>query len=320
MSIVGIFLSAAGAVILLLAAFEGIARASGARFLSTVILGADNRTSTSKTFIFMWTLLVAWALASLLIAGELVPHHACVPPTDVSNAAHRCKQLGDEVGLLQVGWVHFLHAGLAGSYLVLLGIPAAAGVAAAGITTSKVNGPGYKAPKPKGSQGGVFVRIREIFSADDGTTDIGDFQYVIFNLITAVYFVTQFVNPDGSGLPTIPNTLLGLTSVSAGLYVGKKAVGQAQPTVTGVFPQPIHDSDRFTVIGTGLAVDPASPTQVQPRITIDGMAATNVVMENGNLVATAPPSVSAGGNPIARHLEVLNPYGGITSDFQVQCQ
>jgi len=29
----------------------------------------------------------------------------------------------------------------------------------------------------------------------DGTTDIGDFQYVIFNLVTAVYFVAEFVRP-----------------------------------------------------------------------------------------------------------------------------
>ena len=81
-----------------------------------------------------------------------------------------------------------------------------------------------------------FGRIAEIFSADDGTTDIGDFQYLIFNLVTAVYFVAQFLNPDGTGLPTIPDTLLGLTSVSAGLYVGKKAVTSSQPVGDGGVP------------------------------------------------------------------------------------
>jgi hypothetical protein len=92
-------------------------------FLATVILGKDGRTSTSKTFILMWTLLVAWALIALLIAGEFVSTHACVPPSDIANAAQKCRAAADEVGLLQVGWLHFLHAGLSGSYLVLLGVP-----------------------------------------------------------------------------------------------------------------------------------------------------------------------------------------------------
>lgn len=312
MSAVAIYLVAAAAIVVLLGLVELVARAAHARFFSTVILGSDNRTSTSKTFIFLWTLLVAWALVALLIAGELIAKRPCV-------AAHRCTALKDQVGLLQVGWLHFLHAGLSGSYLILLGVPAAAGIAAAGITQAQVNGPGFKAPKPSGGKANPFARITEIFSADDGTTDIGDFQYLIFNVITAVYFVAQFVSPDGTGLPTIPDTLLGLTSVSAGLYVGKKAVTRTQPTVSGVFPMPLHDGQSFTVIGTGLGQDPASPTDVKPQITIDGMPAMDVVLDGDNLSAKAPPNISAGGSPVVRQLQVLNPYGGMTANFQVQC-
>jgi hypothetical protein len=318
-SLAGIAAIAAGSIVVPLIVLAVIAWAAHVPFFSTVILGEDGRTSTSKTFIFMWTLLVGWALIALLIAGEFLHIHHCVPPTDIANAAQKCKAAGDEVGLLQVGWLHFLHAGLSGSYLVLLGIPAAAGVAAKGITQHQVNGPGFKAPKPK-SGFNPFARITEIFSADDGTTDIGDLQYVIFNLVTAVYFVSQFLNPDGSGLPTIPDTLLGLTSVSAGLYVGKKAVTQTQPSVTGVFPQPLHDGQSFTVIGTGLTPDPASPTKVEPQITIDGVPATNVVTAGMNLSAKAPPNLESGGTPTVRQLQVLNPYGGMTSNFSVQCQ
>lgn len=318
MSLATIALIAALAVLVVLVLVELIARAVGARFFSTVILGQDGRTSTSKTFILMWTLLVGWALIALLIAGEFVPTHACVPPTDIANAAYGCKTHGDEVGLLQVGWLHFLHAGLSGSYLVLLGVPAAAGVAAKGITQSQANGTGFKTPKT-GDGSAPFARVAEIFSADDGTTDIGDFQYLIFNLVTAVYFVSQFLNPDGSGLPTIPDTLLGVTSVSAGLYVGKKAVTRSQPSVTGVFPLPLHDGQTFTVIGTGLTVDPASPTHAEPQITIDGVPATAVRAAGTNLSAKAPPNLGPGGSPITRQLRVLNPYGGITPDFPVQC-
>jgi hypothetical protein len=318
-SLTGIFLIAAGVIVVLLVVVELMARVVHARFFSTVILGSDQRTSTSKTFIFMWTLLVTWGLIGLLIGGEIIHRHACVPPTDVANAASACKALHDQLGVFQVGWLHFLHTGLSGGYLILLGVPAAAGLAAAGITQSQVNGPGYKTTKPKPGRPNPFARITEIFSADDGTTDLGDFQYLIFNLITAVYFVAQFVKPDGTGLPVIPDTLLGLTSVSAGLYVGKKAVTRNQPAITGVFPLPLHDSQTFTVLGGGLTPDPGAQTSIQPRVTVDGMEATNVRVEGDSLVATAPAAVSAGGTPTVRQLQVLNPYGGMTANFSVPC-
>lgn len=321
MNLAGIAVIAAAAILVLLGIVAGIAHLAGGSFFATVILGQDGRTSTSKAFILLWTLLVGWALIALLIAGELVPAHACVPASDITGAAKACMARGDEVGLLQVGWLHFLHTGLAGSYLVLLGVPAAAGVAAKGITQAQVNSPsGFKTSKLQQKGFHPFHRLAEIFSADDGTTDIGDFQYLIFNLITAVYFVAQFLNPNGSGLPTMPETLLGLTSVSAGLYVGKKAVSRAQPTVTGVFPLPLHDSTQFTVIGTGLAPQAGAQGDTEPQITIDGVPATLLQMTDaGNLIAKAPPDLGTGGSPVVRQLQVLNPYGGISPSFQVQC-
>ena len=319
MTIALIAIIAFAALLLFLVIVELITWAGKVHFFSSVILGEDGRTSTSKTFIFMWTLLVTWALAALLIAGEFVHRHGCVPSSYTANAAQMCMRSHDDVGLLQVGWLQFLHAGLSGSYLILLGVPAAAGVAAKDITQRDVNGSGFKA-KITRKRFDPFARLAEIFSADDGSTDIADFQYLIFNLITGVYFVTQFLKPTGSGLPTIPDTLLGLTGVSASLYVGKKAVTQTQPTVTGVFPQPLHDGQTFTVVGTSLTVDPASPSDVPPQITIGGVPATAVVATpNGELVANAPQSISSGGQPVIRQLQVKNPYGGITTNFDVQC-
>jgi hypothetical protein len=327
---------AGGGIVVLLAVFEGLARWVGGSFMGSVVLGADGRTSTSKTFVFLWTLLVAWALIALLIAGQFLGTRGCVIHPHPLQA---CKK--EQLALLQLGWHHFLKSPLSGSYLVLLGIPGVAAITAKGITQASVNGGGFKKPKPKpdparasapksqdSAPGAAskspagpqpVARVTEIFSADDGTTDIGDFQYVIFNLITAVYFVTQFLHPDGTGLPTIPNTLLGLTGVSASVYLGKKAVTDTQPTVTGVFPLPLHDGQRFTVIGTGLTQDPGSPTDADPQITIDGLSAEIIDASGDNLRAKAPPNISVGGAPIVRKLRVLNPYGGITADFDVQC-
>jgi len=313
-----IFAVAGGSVLVLLFVVQLISLVGPRSFLSTVILGADGRTSTSKTFILMWTLLVGWALVALLIAGELIHQHACVEPEHLKAAAEACKHAKDEVGLLQVGWLQFLHGGLSGSYLILLGVPAAAGVAAKGITQSQANGTGFKAPNTKAGRD-PFARVAEIFSADDGTTDIGDFQYMIFNLIAAVYFVVQFVQPTADGLPPMPDTLLGLTSVSAGLYVGKKAVSRSQPAVTGVFPQPIRAHERFTILGEGLTGEPTAPPDALPQVTIDGAPALDVHVADGKITAMLPPGF-AGAPPTVRHLVVMNPYGGITASFDVQCQ
>ena len=142
MTLTGIVLIAAGIVVLLLSVVETIVQLGGGHFIATVVLGDDGRTSTSKTFIFLWTLLVGWALVALLIAGETVPGHHCVPAHFIVTACS-----ADAVGRLQQGWSRFLHAGLDGSYLILLGLPAAAGVAAKQITQTQVNGAGFKKPR-----------------------------------------------------------------------------------------------------------------------------------------------------------------------------
>ncbi len=306
---------------LVLVVVQVISLAAPKSFLTSVILGEDMRTSTSKTFILLWTLLVAWALIALLIAGEFVPTHPCMATGPVVLGVTPCRP--DDVRLLQLGWTHFLQSGLTGSYLVLLGVPAAAGVAAKGITQSQAQSPTAVKTVKQSTKTGWFSRllsrIAEIFSSDDGSTDIADFQYLIFNMITAAYFVSRFLRPDVNGLPTIPDTLLGLTSVSAALYVGKKAVTRSQPTVSGVFPSILQDGLPFTVVGTGLTRDPDAPTKALASITIDGMPASAVREVNGNLVANAPHNLAVGGGAVTRQLQVLSPYGGITANFPVQC-
>ena len=101
-------------------------------------------------------------------------------------------------------------------------------MAAKAITQSQVASSDItKTPATSPQDTTIVARMSQVFSADDGTTDIGDFQYVVFNLVTAAYFVAHFIREPASGLPVIPDTLLGLTSVSAALYVAKKAVDRA---------------------------------------------------------------------------------------------
>lgn len=256
------------------AAPEGL-RARPLVFFSTVILGKDNRTSTSKTFVFLWTLLIGWVIITLVSAGEILHAHT-----------------GDKVAELQTGWTHFVSTGLVGSYLVLLGIPGSAAVAAKVITQAQNNDPqqSSKTTATADSDTTLPARVTQIFSADDGTTDIGDLQYVIFNIVTAIYFVAHFIHDPSKGLPPIPDTLLGLTGVSGALYVAKKAATSQTPSISAVFPSVLRPEAPFQIAGTALTPLPgAMPGLPAPQVSVNGWPCDEVqVLGEDSISATVP--------------------------------
>ena len=270
-------------------------------FFSTVILGKDNRTSTSKTFVFLWTLLIGWAIITLVIAGEVLHAHS-----------------GDKLADLQTGWTHFVSTGLVGSYLVLLGIPASAAVAAKVITQGQNDDPqqSSKTTATADSDTTLSARVTQIFSADDGTTDIGDLQYVIFNIVTAIYFVAHFIHDPTKGLPPIPDTLLGLTGVSGALYVAKKAATTQTPSISAVFPSVLRPKARFQITGTALTPLPgAMPGLPDPQVTVNGWPCTDVeVLGEDSIRATVPPEAlpDATKAPIHGKVEVQTSYNVTT--------
>ena len=64
---------------------------------------------------------------------------------------------------------------------------------------------------------------------DQGSVDLGDFQYAVFTLFTLVYFVWAFVADPGAGLPAVPGTLLILMGVSQVAYITKKTLSPPAP-------------------------------------------------------------------------------------------
>jgi hypothetical protein len=328
-----------GAVVVFIALAEAFARMAHASLVGSIVIGKDNRTSTSKVFVLMWTFLVAWSLASLFFAGEVASQRPCTealnPTTgqnDLVKAAAQCEQVTggrDRVGLLQIGWANFIASGLDGGYLILLGIPAGAAVAAKAITQSQVDsGSSAKTSAPQDDQT-VATRVAQIFSSDDGSTDLADFQYMFFNLLAAAYFVAQVLKVTAGGLPHIPDTLLGLTSVSAALYVGNKAANRSKPTILSVFPGILTAGQGFTITGTDLTSDPSVPPAKQPpglispQVTINGTPALNATADPvvaDRLTATVPNGLIAAGvaTPIPGTVEVLSAYGFKTDGYQVQ--
>lgn len=64
----------------------------------------------------------------------------------------------------------------------------------------------------------------DLVQNDSGNADLGDLQYVLFNVVALIFFYGEIFRAPQRGVPTIPDVLLGLTSVSAVGFVGKKVL------------------------------------------------------------------------------------------------
>lgn len=211
-----------------------------------LVVGKDGRWSTSKFQATAWTFVVVFALFSLFFAYLIV-------------------QVGDFVGW---AWLErlqdplgnsldaVLDEGLDATYLVLLGLPLGTAVASKAITVSKItNGTEVKAPKDPTESTGA---LQELVGDDNGETDLGDFQYLLFNLLALALFLVQFISNPSEGLPSLPDTLIALTGVSAAAYVAKKGIYKEPPILLGVFPPSGKPGDRIEIYGQKLVAPPTT--------------------------------------------------------------
>jgi hypothetical protein len=137
-------------------------------------VGKDGRSSTSKLPVLLWTYALLWALLSLVIA----------------------MWLGDDAG-----WkAQSDDKGLQSEYLILLGGPFAAAVAAKAITTAKVEDGKLPKADPDEAPGSV-EGFKQVFSDDAGDGDLVDTQYFLFNLVALAYLVGSFYADVDLGSP-----------------------------------------------------------------------------------------------------------------------
>lgn len=229
----------------------------------SLLFGADNRLSTSKTIAAAWTAVVLYILVVLLLAW----------PSDWDKAL----------------------ANLSPTYLLLLGGPYASLVLSKGIVTAKTNGGSLQ----KTSGDGV-PRISDLVSDDDGQTDLFDVQYVLFNVSAMAYVIDAFVRASlGSGLPSIPEGLVALTGGPAAVYLANKALSSNPPTITVVTPTVALPGAELSIIGQNLAplqlkgVDAASVAEEdRPTVQIGGQAADVVWIANDRITATLPVPIA----------------------------
>jgi hypothetical protein len=202
------------------------------RGLKGAIIGQDGRASTSKTQVVLWTAAVLWALIDFLLLARAHPSGSFFASA-VGSSWHP-------------------------EYLVLLGFPLAAAATAKAVVNGSNSGKGPQSSKQADAQqkqqagaqqkqqgdaqqkqqpARVYVRdpvpadvygirdgLAELITSDDGSVAWADLQYVVFTLITLVYFVIQVLVQPQNGLPAVPAALLTLMGVSASGYAAKKIV------------------------------------------------------------------------------------------------
>jgi hypothetical protein len=194
------------------------------RGVKSFVIGADGRASTSKLQVVLWTYAIAFVFLALIFQDRTDP----------------------------------ITQGVSTQYLFLLGIPVVGAAGASLITGAKVsNGEVDKGltdpPTP-----GVTEGLAEVVSDDNGRGDIGDFQYLLFNLVALTFFFAKLFRHAPDDLPVIPDTLVALTGTSALAYLLKKGVVKDVPVVTAVFPSKARPTERIHVRGANF-IGPSSP-------------------------------------------------------------
>jgi hypothetical protein len=86
---------------------------------------------------------------------------------------------------------------------------------------------------------------------DAGQADLGDVQYLLFNVVALVFFYGEMLRVPQLGMPTIPDVLSGLTSVSAVGFVGKKVLS-GPAGISDVTPPSGHVGDQVKIATAGI--------------------------------------------------------------------
>jgi len=235
-------------------------------FAFDLLIGFDGRFSTSKTVAASWTYFIASALLGFVMA----------------------KLAGYPQALNSL-----MHSGLEGQYGLLIGGPLGAAIAAKGIVGREVaKNPTWKTHASEAESPNPLQLVQN----DAGETDLGDFQYVLFNIVAMVFFVGATFGSPAAGLPHIPDVLLALTSVGAVGYVAKKTLPNTPPKAR-LDPAEQKAGENIKIIGSRLLTGtPAAQSPIMVLIAGKQAAIVNkepVPLGEDEVTATVPAGLQA---------------------------
>lgn len=252
--------------------------------LLQLFIGADRRVSTSKTQYLLWTFFITLALA--YVAGAVL----------LQDATFMCDDKHTSKCVAEATW---------GEYLILLGVPAGAAVAAKGITSYKVvNGIVQKSD-------GETTNPVQLATDDEGAPDLIDVQYLVFNVITLVFVAVGFFKTQTLG--DVPDILLGLTSAAAATYTLNKSMQVTRPVITAVTPATFASGAHVEIRGKNVFVGSEAPA-----VKLAGLEAKVLESDQagGRIVVEAPHGMAAGSQ-----LAVVRTAANIeTEGYHIQVQ
>jgi hypothetical protein len=238
--------------------------------------GADNRWSTSKVAIVLWTIALLWAFVALLIRykGAAVPES--VPA----------------------------------AYLALLGIPSAGALGAKAITSGNAGAKTAQTAPTRDPLAGTG----QLFSDDTGAPDLLDSQYFLFNLVLLGYFIAgiwHIADPKSPStnidLPALPGSLLALAGVSTATYLGKKQLADGgADTITVPANGTLElaaDSDVDLPGGGTISLKAAGKVVVYPGVTYSSSVAAQRSWRSGGSLKLA----GDGGLKLAKGAAITGP-------------
>ncbi|WAU78313.1 IPT/TIG domain-containing protein (plasmid) [Streptomyces sp. Qhu-G9] len=275
-------------VFLCLTHLLGKGSAEGKSGLVTLFVGADLRASTSKFQYVAWTFLIGFVLAYIAARSS------------TAGTPFACKT--ESPGASTKNCVPPEHWD---TYLLLLGVPAAAAVVTKGITAYKVaNGIVQKTEATENAG----VNPADLARDDHGNADLADIQYLLFNMIAVAYVAAVFV---GRGtLPTIPPLLVGLTSTAAGAFVLNKSLQTNRPTIRAVAPSRITPGAPIDVSGQNLFPDSTNNTV---QIKVGGAQTAGTKRDATTVRFTAPPGM----DPNISTLSIVTATGTESDSYTV---
>ncbi len=275
-----------------------------------LVTGKDRRASTSKFQAVIWTYAVGFALFAFLWAWVV---------DQVATEVWSSKDWQGEISASLGSAFEHLTDQLDETYLLLLGVPLGTAVTAKAITQTKVaSGAVVKAPKTEAgapeTAGQSTSAVQELVQDDNGNADLGDFQYLMFNGLAVLYFLAQFVPHPAKGLPDLPDTLVGLTSVAAAAYVAKKGVFREPPILFSVLPPAAPGGAIVTLYGERLSLTAAAAdTPALSQVVFGSSPAESVELVAGaeeQLKATVPRQAPTG--PVK--VRVIRPPGAASDE------
>ena len=202
----------------------------------SLILGEDNRPSTSKFQVVLWTAAVIFSYTAIRVV---------------------CLADGSDLSVYLVGIPTYLW--------IAMGLSAGTAVGAKAITAAQIAAD--RIPKPAALAGDQTTGLRALVTDDSQQPEITKIQLVTWTCIAVTVFLSQVFYliwhhtapvplptpqaPLTVDMPQIDQALLILSGIAQGTYLGRKLVPDFVSTLSLLSPSRAKPGDEITLTGNG---------------------------------------------------------------------